>query len=184
VTLEACVPEIGISQSKYHAETSKRQMRCRHLGQRWEAIPNYTGDTLLHAVMDHFFSLIGLSLDMFGEALFEICAELLASAIERAGRRVITTSRNPSSAFTLFFLALFGTAAGVLSVVVLPHPLFHRSRLHGGSLLISPVVTGSVMFGLGWLEREFGGEPPQIGGFWTGFIFALAMASARFLLVR
>jgi hypothetical protein len=40
------------------------------------------------------------------------------------------------------------------------------------------------MFGVGRIEQKFGRKPTQIETFWIGFIFALAMAAARYVLVR
>jgi len=79
---------------------------------------------------------------------------------------------------------LVGVAFGFLSAWMFPHPLVHPSKLHGISLLISPVLTGLVMAYIGRAWRRRGRTSVRIESFGYGFTFALAMALVRFWLVR
>ena len=66
----------------------------------------------------------------------------------------------------------------------LPHPLVHPSKLHGIRLLISPMISGLVLGGIGRTVRQRGRTPVQIESFCWGFTFAFAVALTRLLMVR
>jgi hypothetical protein len=134
--------------------------------------------------MDHFLSLIGLLLDTFGDALFEIGSGFLVSLLERAGQRAIATPQRQDRVFIGFLFAVFGAAMGLMSTAIFPHPLVHPSRFHGISLIISPAITGLAMFGTGRLVQKLGRKPTRIETFWIGFIFAFAIALVRLVLVK
>ena len=84
---------------------------------------------------------------------------------------------------TVGYLVL-GTTAGGVSLLLFPHPLVHPSRMHGISLLISPVITGALMSIVGYAYRRSGKQPAQIESFGYGFAFALGMAVIRFLFTK
>ena len=77
-----------------------------------------------------------------------------------------------------------GLGLGFLSSLVLPHPLVHPSKLHGISLLISPVITGLIMGMVGQMVRRRGNTPVRIESFAYGFTFAFAFALLRLLIVH
>jgi hypothetical protein len=135
--------------------------------------------------MDELFAALFAALfDILGEVLLQVVLEFLASLLVRAGQKAAATPNQQDRAFNGFLFVVFGAVMGIVSVVVFPHPVVHPSRFHGISLLISPLITGLVMFGIGRIEQKFGRKPTQIETFWIGFVFALAMAAARFVLVR
>jgi hypothetical protein len=74
---------------------------------------------------------------------------------------------------------MLGMATGGVSVFLFPHPLIHPSRIHGISLLVSPVLTGLVMSRIGAALRRYGKHPTQIESFGYGFAFAFGMALVR-----
>jgi hypothetical protein len=57
-----------------------------------------------------------------------------------------------------------------------PHPLAHPSRIHGISLLVSPVIVGVVMSLIGSVQRNRDKRVAQIESFGYGFAFAFGMA--------
>lgn len=135
--------------------------------------------------MDELFAALASALfEILGEVIIQVALEFLASLLARAARKLVSTSARQSLVFSGSLFAVFGAAAGLLSVRIFPHPLVHPSRIHGISLLISPVVTGLVMFATGRLDLKLGRKPTQIETFWIGFIFAFAVALVRFLLVK
>jgi hypothetical protein len=74
--------------------------------------------------------------------------------------------------------------SGVVSVLAVPHPLVKPSKIHGISLLISPLVTGLIMSQIGvWVRRRELG-PVRIESFAYGFTFAFGIAIIRFLWLR
>jgi hypothetical protein len=80
-------------------------------------------------------------------------------------------------------LALAGCGAGLLSVALFPHPIFSTHHVPGASLVISPFAAGFGMSLIGWMISRRGGRRARIETFRYGFVFALAMAIVRFLLV-
>ena len=77
----------------------------------------------------------------------------------------------------------FGAFTGGLRLLVFPHPLIRPSRLHGISLLVSPILSGAVMASLGFILRRRGKRVIAIETFWYGFAFAFGMALVRLLFV-
>ena len=122
--------------------------------------------------------------ELVAEILLEAVFAELAGALSRALRlfRVNVRRANPFVATVMF--GLFGVCFGFLSVWLFPHHLVHPTRVHGISLLISPILTGLLMAQIGRTVRRWGRHPVQIESFGYGFIFALAIALVRFWLVR
>ena len=129
--------------------------------------------------MDILLEFLLILLELLLEAGLELAGE---AVLDLAGRAVlevfdVSESRNPVLVGTGYLL--LGFLTGGISVLIVPHPLMHRSRVHGISLLISPVITGTVMWMVGSWLRKRGKRVVQIEGFWYGFVFALAMALMR-----
>ena len=75
---------------------------------------------------------------------------------------------------------ILGTFAGEVSLLLFSHPLVHPSRIHGISLLVSPVVTGSIMSLVGSALRRHDKQTVVIESFAYGFAFAFGMALCRY----
>ena len=119
-------------------------------------------------------------LEIFGEFLLQFIFEVLVGIASRGLRRFRVSTRKQGTAFSAVLFALLGVIAGGVSLFVFPHPLFHPSKLHGISLLLSPLLTGFVMSGLGRTVQRRGRIPARIESFACGFTFALGMALIRF----
>jgi hypothetical protein len=115
-------------------------------------------------------------LQIFAEAVFDLIARAIAAVFQNS------EIRNRSIASVGY--ALLGLFAGAASIFLLPHPLFHPSRVHGISLLISPVLTGALMAIIGSMLRRQGRETVRIESFTYGFIFAFGMALVRLLFTK
>jgi hypothetical protein len=133
---------------------------------------------------DLLIGLISVIAEALVEAFLEIVGELVISLLVRTSRRLFSAVLKIDPLLTTVSLAILGAALGFLSVLIFPRPLVHPSRVHGASLLISPVVTGLVMSQIGRLLRRRGRESTQIESFGYGFVFALAMALVRFTLAK
>lgn len=133
---------------------------------------------------------LGFILELLLEALIEIAFSESIAVASRTRRRfrirpfVRATLSQTNAPLTILFFTLWGIGLGVLSSLIFPHPLFRSSRLHGISLLISPIITGVVMNGIGRLVRRRGRTPVRIESFTYGFTFAFAMALMRWLLIH
>jgi hypothetical protein len=139
---------------------------------------------------DFLGEVLGFILEFFLEVLLQFLFEEGIATASRVLRRFrfipflrITLGRaNPP--LTILKFTLLGVGLGFLSVFLFPHPLVHPSRLHGISLLISPVMTGFVMGYIGRLVRRRGTTPMQNESFAYGFTFAFAFALVRFFMVH
>ena len=145
------------------------------------------GDTSLicRGMDDVFFALLSAVADLLFEVFFQVVVEeAVVALIMRSLRNVFeeTTAINPILA-TIGYL-LLGSAFGLASVRLFPHPFFQPSKFHGISLVISPVITGLVMSQVGIMLRRKGKQAVRIESFGYGFTFALGLAIIRFILVR
>jgi hypothetical protein len=128
--------------------------------------------------------ILGFIFELLFEALFEIVLGAIVAGVYRLLRRFWITARRGSSAIAAVILVLLGAALGFLSAFIFPHPLVPPSKLHGISLLVSPMITGLVMAAIGDGVRRRGGLPVRIESFSYGFAFAFAVALIRILMVH
>ena len=131
--------------------------------------------------MDDF---MGFILELLIEALLEIGISAIVAGVYRTLRRFRITARRGNPVGATLFLVVVGLALSFLSVLLFPHPLVHPSKLHGISLLISPLLTGLAMATVGRGVQRRGHAPVRIESFGYGFAFAFALALIRFLMVR
>jgi hypothetical protein len=132
---------------------------------------------LLFAILEMFF-------EIFFEAAFEFAAEYLGALIWRLLDGVLDTSEFKSPVLATLAYLLLGGVAGGLSLLLLPHPLVHRSRVPGISVFLSPLLAGLGMSLVGSTLRQRNKKPLQIESFGYGFAFAFGMALVRFLLAK
>ncbi len=130
------------------------------------------------------FGLFVAFFEVFAEFLLEVAGEAFFSLLWRGFSRLFPKPQALNSVLTTIEFVLFGLMAGWVTVVLFPHPLVRPSRIHGISLLISPLMAGSVMSFVGSSLRRKGKRTTQIESFGYGFAFALAMALIRFLFVK
>ncbi len=88
--------------------------------------------------------------------------------------------RNPLLACVGY--AFLGAVVGVVSLFLFPHPLVHRSRIPGVSLIAGPMLAGFGMSFVGSFRRRRNQRVIQIESFAYGFAFAFGMAIVRFFL--
>jgi hypothetical protein len=131
--------------------------------------------------MTDFFAAI---LEVIAEALLEVFGELLISLLARTIGKLLAAIFEPGPLGTAVVVMLLGVVSGACSVVVFPHPLVHPSKVHGISLIVSPVIAGLVMSQVGRFLRNRGKRTIQLESFVYGFTFAFAMAVVRLLFVR
>jgi hypothetical protein len=135
--------------------------------------------------MDEFLSgLLSAAAELLFEVFFQIALEAMVALIVRSVRNVFEKSNAIDPILAAISYLSLGTVFGIASLRLFPHPLFHPSRFHGISLLISPVVTGFVMSQVGLVIRRKGKHAVRIESFGYGFMFALGVAIVRFIFVR
>jgi hypothetical protein len=130
------------------------------------------------------WSILELVFEAVFEGVFEYLAAGLASLLLRALGVVseISAIQNPVLATCVY--ALFGGLLGGVSLLFFPHHLVKPSRIHGISLLVSPVITGLMMWATGAVLRRRGKRVTQLESFGYGFAFAFGMALVRFFFAK
>lgn len=127
--------------------------------------------------MEEFFAAI---LATIAEALLEIAGEALLELVIRLFASILESSTAAAS----LGVALLGIACGAMSLVIFPHPLVHPSRIHGISLVVSPILTGIAMAQVGRFLRKRDKRSIRTESFAYGFAFAFAMALIRFFFAK
>ncbi len=128
--------------------------------------------------------LLGFIFELLFEALFEIILSAIVAGVYRSARHFWITTRRANPIAAAVLLVVVGLALGSLSALIFPHPLVHPSKLHGISLLISPLLAGLAMAAIGRGVQRRGRVPVRIESFGYGFAFAFAVALIRFVMVR
>lgn len=131
-----------------------------------------------------FFALLSGVAELLIEVIFEFASEAFFALITRSLRNLFGEARavNPFLAAICYFV--LGAACGAGSVFAFPHPLVHRSRVHGVSVLVTPIITGLIMSKIGLARRRKGQDSVQLETFGYGFTFALGLALVRLFFVR
>ena len=133
---------------------------------------------------DLLLELLSLVLEPLLDAIFQYALVGLADLLLRALGEVFERFeiQNPLLASTGY--ALFGLVLGGVSLSLFPHHLLHPSKIHGISLIVSPVITGLMMWSTGAMLRRRDRQTTQLENFGYGFSFALGIALMRFLFAK
>ena len=126
--------------------------------------------------MEFIFDLIA---EVLGEALLQLAIQFLAEPVFHmfAG----PFSRNSRPWVAALGHAAWGLFAGGLSLIVFPNSFLHAGALRIANLVLTPVVAGLCMRQLGlWRERN-GEDIVPMDRFFYAFLFALGMATVRFV---
>src|SRR5579859_3829768 len=125
---------------------------------------------------DFFLELIAGGVELLAEVLLQLLAESSARAVIRSNRKVAKASEHIHPALAAVGYLAVGVIFGGVSVLVFPHPIFHPSKFHGMSLVISPLLTGLLMSQIGIARRRKGKDTIRIESFGYGFACALGVA--------
>jgi hypothetical protein len=128
--------------------------------------------------------LLAVIFDAVAEAFLAIAGELLVSLLARVYKSLFKAILELGQVATAACVALLGILTGACSVIIFPHPLIRTTKMHGVSLILSPMLAGLAMSQFGRLLRNRGARTIQIESFVYGFAFALAMAVIRFAFVE
>jgi hypothetical protein len=134
--------------------------------------------------MEILFAFLEMFLEIFFEAAFEFAAESLGALIWRGVSAVFDTTEFKNPLVACIGYLFLGGVAGGLSLLFFPHPLVHRSRVPGLSVVISPILAGLGMSLVGFALRKRNKQAMQIESFGYGFAFAFGMALVRFFFTK
>jgi hypothetical protein len=127
-------------------------------------------------------------LEILIELLFELLAQVVVEFTVTLGweslGHALRSTRKANPVLALLGWAIIGAGCGALSAVLFPQRLLPQSRVPGVSLVVAPLVTGSLMKMVGDRRREAGKDATILATFWGGAVFAFTLSMARALLVR
>lgn len=124
--------------------------------------------------------ILGAVLQFIGEFLLQIVFETLAELGLHSVKAVFIEER-PHPLFAVMGYILLGSAAGGISLLVVPHLIIHRPPARIANLVLTPLGSGAVMAAVGALRRRRDGELIRLDRFGYGVLFALSMSLVRFL---
>jgi hypothetical protein len=123
---------------------------------------------------------LGIIFQFFLEFLLQIIGEVLIEAAFQKFSSAPLTRRLSTFVALVMYLAL-GILTGWFSIMIFPHSFIRGSNLHGISLIITPLLAGLAMSGIGWIRQRQGKQRIRLDTFGYAFIFAFGMALIRFL---
>jgi hypothetical protein len=129
---------------------------------------------------DLLSAIVGAILEFF----LEMTGEFILDLVLRSFGAMLASLLESVPFVTGIGVVLLGLASGAISLHFFPHPLVHPARIHGISLIISPLIAGLVMSIAGRLLQRRGKQTVQIESFGYSFAFAFSMAAIRLLFVR
>lgn len=135
-------------------------------------------------MLELLFAILEMFLEFFLEAAFEFAAESVGALVLRLVAAIFDTSEFKNPWLACIGYLFLGGVAGGLSLLFFPHPLVHRSRVPGLSVVISPVLAGLGMSTVGSTLRKQNRKAMQIESFRYGFAFAFGMALVRFFCAK
>ena len=127
-------------------------------------------EVLLQIIFEFFLEFI---VQIIGEVFLEVAFQKLSAA--SWARKAL----NATLAVIMYFG--LGVITGWFSILIFSHSFIRSSRLHGISLIITPLLAGLTMSGVGWVRQRQGKPVIRLDTFAYGFIFAFGMALVRFL---
>lgn len=124
----------------------------------------------MESIFEVLFSLVAeLLFEIVGQVLVELGLHALLAPFER--------SPHPVAAIGGY--VLLGGALGGLSLWIRPNPLIHDPVLAIGYLVVSPIVAGLVMVGIGSLRRRRHQPLIRLDQFGYGALFAFTYGFVR-----
>ena len=133
---------------------------------------------------DLFATLLSGIVEILIEVFFQVAIEAVVAFVSRCLRNIFSESKVISPVLAAVGYLLLGVIFGVVSVFAIPHPIIRPSKIHGISLIVSPVITGLIMSQAGVQLRRNGKKTVRIESFAYGFTFAFGIAIVRFLWLR
>ncbi len=128
--------------------------------------------------------LLEIIVEVLLDAALEFAAESIVASIGRGLAKISSESAFENPIVAAVGYVLLGGLAGALSLIFFSHPLVHRSRIPGLSMILSPLLTGLGMSLVGSTLRKRNKRAMRIESFGYGFAFALGMSAVRFFLAK
>ena len=125
--------------------------------------------------------LLNIIFEFFLEFVLQIVGEIFVEVGLQKFSGAAWAHENFNATLAVLMYFGLGVITGWLSMKIFPHSFVRSSRLHGISLLITPLLAGFTMACVGWIRRRQGKLVIKLDSFAYGFLFAFGMALVRFL---
>ena len=128
--------------------------------------------------MEILFEII---LEIFGEILFSITSEAIGHFLLWLGfgsDQTIEQKRNSTTPLKGFVV---GILSGLLSLLVISHPIIQNFEFQLLNLFLTPLYIGIWTLTLGEVDKNFGKNPSQQDTFLYGATFGFAFALTRLI---
>jgi len=123
-------------------------------------------------------------LEILFEVLIPLLGEILFDVVLHQLKRTPRLYNTLNAAVTAIMYFGVGLFMGWLSILIFPEAFVRSSRLHGISLIITPVLGGLLMSYIGWIRKRHGSPVVRLETFSLGFIFAFGTALIRLLFTK
>lgn len=122
-------------------------------------------------------------MELLVEILFQVCAEGLLQLLGELGFRAFSEPFLPrekrSAPIAAVAYVAFGCMLGGLSLLIAPHSLIPKAEFRMLNLIVTPILVGLVMAGLGAVRRKKGEDVLRLDTFAYAYLFALGMTLVR-----
>jgi len=130
--------------------------------------------------MEILVEVLLIVLQFLAEFVLQVVVEILGELGLRSVREPFRRPEPIHPVLATLGYAIFGAAAGALSLWLLPSLFIADDSLRIVNLIVTPVIAGVAMGALGAWRRRRNQELIRLDRFGYGFVFALAMALVRF----
>ena len=131
--------------------------------------------------MEILFELLSPLLEFLAELLLQVLFEWLAARGVHALKAPFARRAEASPELATIGYALYGTVAGLLSLLVAPHGFIVSPAGRIANLVVTPLAMGALMTAIGHWRRRRDRETVRLERFGYAFTFAFAMAVVRFV---
>ena len=116
--------------------------------------------------------------------IFEFLLQIVFEGLVELGlhgiANVFKSEKERGPVLSFIGYLILGLIAGALSLWIFPNSFVRSSRFHGISLIVTPIMAGLAMSGIGILRERKGKATIRLDSFSYGAVFAFGMALVRF----
>jgi len=127
---------------------------------------------------------MAILLEILLEFVLPLIAEVFAEAVFHKLGRIPWTRATGLVLLTAIMYFGVGLLAGLISLWIFPHAFARSTKLHGVSLVITPVLGGLLMSFIAWFRVRTWDWTVRLEAFAYGFLFAFPMALLRLLFAQ
>jgi hypothetical protein len=129
-------------------------------------------------------AIIEVVLQILCEAVLQVVAEIALELGLEGLARVANRTRTQHPLLALLGYSMLGATVGAFSLYPFPASFIRVDSWRVLNLVITPVLAGGLMAGIGKLRGRHRGAHTRLSTFLSGFGFALAMAAVRYFWSR